>query len=217
LRSARTNILNNTTNVEFSLSIHGNKQTSNVVNLSLKNYHGISSGEGGVKETLDKIGNIVEKRKGLIYQNNHNFFFIFAPEKTRTFRNQETALDIAKEIAEIMENHNKLFKNKIEYGISVDEGDVILGQEKGEVKFTAVNSLIINLKKMSSTANKQIILSEKVRNDLASRIKADRVPGDKVHAYVLREVVSKPDHSKFIRGFMERMEKDKRIQQNNSK
>lgn len=210
-------LINPETPVELSLSIHGNKQTSNIINLNLKNYKELNSSEGGVKETLGKINRIVEEEKGLIYQSTENLFFIFAPERTRTFKNIEKSITISQEIIKILEHHNKLFKQKIEYGISMDSGDIILKSEENVVKFTAITSLITNLKRMSHLSNKQIYLSSSVRNDLGSKIKVEKVKNDKIHAYSLNAVVSKPDHSKFITGFMERLERDRKPHKKSSK
>lgn len=203
--------------VELSLSIHGNKQSSNIINLNLKNHAEISSGQGGVSETMNKIVNLIEGSKGLIYKSQENLFFIFAPEKTRTFKHQDLVISLAEEITKILENHNKLFKQKIEYGLAIDSGELIIKSDKNSVKFTAITALMTNLKRMSTISNKQIFLSEKIRNDLASKIKVDKVDNDKINAYILKSIVVKPDHSKFITGFMERLERDKKPQKDSSK
>ena len=211
------NLINPTIPVELSLSIHGNKQTSNVIDLNLKNYKEFGAGEGGVKETLTKIIRAVENEKGLIYQSADNLFFIFAPEKTRTFQNADKSLNIIQEIIKILEHHNKLFKQKIEYGIAIDSGDIILKSEPNVIKFTAITSLITNLKRMSHLSKKQVYLTTKIKNELGSKIKAEKVQSNKIEAYSLREIVSKPDHSKFITGFMDRLERDRKFHGESSK
>jgi len=215
--SLKGKLINPTIPVELSLSIHGNKQTSNIINLNLKNYKEFGSGEGGIKETLTKITRIIEEEKGLIYQSADNLFFIFAPEKTRTFKNIEKSLVIIQEIIKTLEHHNKLFKQKIEYGIAIDSGDIVLKSEANTVKFTAITSLITNLKRMSHMSNKQIYLTTRIRNELGSKIKVEKVQSDKIDAYSLKDIVQKLDHSKFITGFMERLERDKKSQKESSK
>ncbi len=217
VKEIKGHLINPLTPVEFSLSIHGNKQTSNIINLHLKNYSEISSGQGGVVETLKKITELIEESKGLVYQSRENLFLIFSPEKTRTFKIQELTISLAKEIVKILENHNKLFKQKIEYGLAIDEGELIIKSEKNSVKFTAITALMTNLKRMSIVSNKQIFLSEKLRNTLASKIKVDKVENDKIKAYNLKEIVSKPDHSKFITGFMERLGREDKNHKKSSK
>ncbi len=208
--SSKGKLINPQMPVELSLSIHGNKQTSEIIGVHLKNYEEASSGEGGTKETFSKITHLAEEHKAIIYQNKDHIFFIFAPEKTRTFKNQETAISLARDIIKILEGHNKLFKQKIEYGIAIDSGDIILKQDVSSIKFTAITSLMTNIKRMSMISHKQIYLSEKVRNDLSSRVKVEKIANDKIHAYLLKEIISQPDHSKFIRGFMDRLERDRK-------
>ena len=208
--SMKGKLINPTIPTELSLSIHGNKQTSSILNLNLKNYKEFGSGEGGIKETLAKIVDEVEEEKGLIYQSGENLFFIFAPEKTKTFKNTDKSIKSIQEIIKILEHHNKLFKQKIEYGLAISSGDIILKSDVNVAKFTAITSLLTNLKRMSHLSNKQIYLTPTIRNELGSKIKVEKVQSDKIHAYKLKDFVSKPDHSKFITGFMERLERDRK-------
>lgn len=203
-------IINPTNKAEMSLSIHGNKQTAQVVVLHLKNYEHLKSGEGGIKETFTKITNISDEQKILTYNSKENLFFIFAPEITRTFKNEINALNFAEQIKKIIKNHNQIFKQKIDYGISIDSGEIVLKKDPTGIKFATMGTLMNNLKKIASHSKGEIYFTQKIREKLSKNIKVEKREFQKKDIYILTEVVQQIDHSKFIKGFMERLEKDRK-------
>ena len=85
----------------------------------------IETTKGNAEETLQKIINFTEGRKALTYENQNNLHFILAPIKTRTFKNEVTALHIAQAIKKILTEHNRIFKQKVDFGISMNNGVII--------------------------------------------------------------------------------------------
>ena len=59
------------------------------------------------------IDSLADNKKAGIYENGENLFFILAPIKTRTFKNEKIAISLAQELQEILKDHNKRFKQKI--------------------------------------------------------------------------------------------------------
>ena len=78
---------------------------------------------------------MIEAKKGFMYQNNENLFFILAPAKTKTFQNEQDGVELAEKIKKIFNEHNKIFKQKIEFGISLNYGTIITRQEPTGMKF----------------------------------------------------------------------------------
>ncbi|MCA9488106.1 MAG: hypothetical protein KC516_04050 [Nanoarchaeota archaeon] len=194
----------------MSLSINGNKQTSTIVDLHIKNYSHMISGEGGVKETVQKITNLSDSKKILTYQSGGNFFFILAPEVTKTFQNEISAVNFAEEIKKIILGHNKLFKQKMDFGISIDNGEIVLKKEQNVFRFAAMGNLLNGLKKISVHSKEEIFLSSKIREKLSKNIRVERKTIQGKDVYSVMEVAPKIDNSKFIKGFMERLERDRK-------
>jgi hypothetical protein len=207
VRPIKGDLISTRNSAEISTSIQGAKQNSAIVLLHLKNFEEIGSGHGNVKESVQKIINIAENCKAIIYENRSNLFMILSPQKTRTFDNEMTAIKIAQEADSILKNHNKVFKQKINYGIGIETGEIILKSDK-EHKFAPVGTTLINVKKMAHLSNNEIALTEKIRNKLQSNIRADKKEFSGYSGYILKEVISKSGNSTFIKGFMSRMERD---------
>jgi len=200
-------LLTSKNKAEVSLSITGNRQNSTVVCLNIKNMEEIEKTKGNAEETLQKIINFTEGRKALTYENQNNLHFILAPIKTRTFKNEVTALHIAQAIKKILTEHNRIFKQKVDFGISMNNGVIIAKPEKDSTKFTSMGNFISSAKKMAGTARQEIFFSTEVKDKLTSEIKAEKVK-DQNNVYFIKEVRRYSEENKrFIDRFVKRLEK----------
>lgn len=195
---------------EISLSIKGDKQNSSVICLSLKNYSELSNGAESVSETLSKIVSLVESSKGFVFSNSGSLFFFFAPSKTKTFRNETLALNISEKIKKIIEEHNKKFKVKFNFGISLNYGTIVTKEEEGKMKFMSMGTLMSDSRKIANLSNgTEILISEKLNSKFPSEIKTEAKSFGSVKAYTVREVIDRKKHDTFIKGFLARQERDK--------
>ncbi|MCK5043967.1 hypothetical protein KAR52_03140 [Candidatus Pacearchaeota archaeon] len=201
----QSSAINSKNKAELSLSIKGSKQNASIICLKIKNPQEV----GLVKDTLQKVVDVAEENKALTYENQNNFFFIVAPVKTRTFKNEVIALKIVQKIEEIIANHNKLFKQRMDFGISLNYGAIIAKQEKDSLKFMSMGTLITLAKKISSLSNGEILLSEKIKERLMSDIKTEKVEKDGVEIYKIKEIKNKKANKKFINSFVKRIAEKK--------
>lgn len=200
--------INPTTKTALSLSISGSKQNACIGCIALKNYDEAKSGVGGVKETFETITQKIEDEKGLIFQNKSNIFFILAPVKTKTFKNEITGIHLAEKINHLLHIHNKKFKQKIDYGISLNYGTIITKEEPHEMKFMSMGTLLTTAKKMAAASDKQIYISDTVKKRLGTEIKTDLKEIGSITAHIFKEIVKKGSHTKFIDGFVARQKKE---------
>jgi len=191
---------------EISLSLKGNKQNVSIIALRLKNFNDIKSDKESAKETLQKIVKIAEENKASIYVNQENIFFIFAPVKTKTFSNEKTAIKIAQAIQQIITNHNKLFKQQIDFGISLNYGAIVAKQEGSVLKFMSMGTLITTAKKVSSISKGEILLGEKMKEKTAANVKTEKKDEGGMAYYKVKEIKNTEEHKKFIKSFLDRLE-----------
>jgi hypothetical protein len=193
---------------ELSLSIKGTKQNISVVCLKIKNFKDMDVSK--IKDPLQKIINFSEENKAMIYENGENIFFLFAPIKTKTFKNEKAAIELAQKIKKILTDSNKIFKQKVDFGISVNQGDIIAKPEKGVLKFMSLGALINSAKKIASISKEEILLDEKIKTKLASSIKVGKKDVNGLAVYSIKEIKKLKDNTKFLEGFIERMKADKK-------
>lgn len=203
------NLINPQIKTELSLSIKGSKQNATIGCLSLKNYHDIQTGEGNVGETLQKIVEIIESKKGIIYQNKGHLFYILAPIKTKTFKNEIIGVGISDKIKKILKEHNKKFKKIIEFGISLNYGTIVTKEDAHGFKFMTMGTLMTTAKKLASHSKEEIYLGEKIKARLGQDIKTEfkRIGESGIHMF--KEIVDRTKHSTFLSGFVERQRKER--------
>jgi len=191
---------------EISLSIKGHKQNACSVCLKIKNFKEIK--KDSIKETLNKLHELAKINKAVVYENQDNLIFIIAPIKTKTFSNERPALRMAQQIQEILKGHNKLFKQKIDFGIALNYGSIIAKQEEGSLKFMSIGTFTTNAKRIASLSKEEILLSREIAQKLASQVKVEKVTQDNVVFYRIQRIKEdNPEHKKFIDNFLRGLEK----------
>lgn len=194
---------------EVSLSIKGHKQHSCAVCLKIKNFNLIK--KENIKETLDKLHEAAKMNKAVVYESQDNLIFIIAPLRTKTFSNENIAFKLAQEVQAILKNHNKLLKYKMDFGISLNYGEIIAKQEKDSLKFMGMGSFIIDAKKIASISKEEILLSKEIAQRLGSHIKTEKVTHENMIFYRIQRIKEdNPEHKKFIDNFLRGLEKDKK-------
>jgi hypothetical protein len=195
---------------ELSLSMkEGEKQEASVICLKIKDLKEMESRKSRVSETIEKIREIAESSKAVVYENQDYLFFILAPERTKTVKNEKTALDVAEKIKNILEEHNRSFNQRIEFGISINYGSIV-GKQEGDVfRFMSMGSLITASKKVAYLSEGEILLSDKVNDLLRLYIKTEKSVRSGTTVFSIKEVKKEVDDAtkKFINRFMERQKR----------
>ena len=207
----KNSLIPNTENIaQLSLSMKGDHQDSNVVCLRMNNIEGIKNNLQGVQDTVQKIKQQAEKNKAYIYEGQNSLFFIFSPKATKTFDNEKNAIDLARNIANILYQHNKMYKQKINHGISINRGKIIsrFNSESKFLDFMPMGNLINMLKKIASLSKGEILISQEFRAKAGSMIKTEKHPSKEMDVYRINEIKNPEEHKKFIDSFLKRQEAD---------
>ena len=197
-----------TNKAELSLSIKGEKQEASVICLRVKNLK--ESGRGSsILESVQKIKSLIEENKGVTYENQDYLFFIFAPAKTRTFKNEKTALDVAEEMEKILTEHNKMFSQKIDFGISLNHGTIVGKIENGVFKFMSMGPLITAAKKIAHLSKEEVLLSSEINDLLRLQIRTEKSVREGVPVFKITEIKREnKEATKFIDSFLRRQGKE---------
>jgi len=195
---------------ELSLSIkEGEKQDASVVCLKIKDLKDMHSRKSRVSETIQKIIEMAEDNKAVIYENQNYIFFILTPVRTRTLKNEKAALDLAEKIKYLLEEHNRMFNQKVEFGISLNYGAIVGKQEGDLFKFMSMGSLVTASKKIAYLATEEILLSDKINDLLRLHTRTEKSIRDGVPVFSIKEIKKDTDEAtkKFISRFMERQKR----------
>lgn len=193
---------------ELSISIKGEKQTVSMACLKIKGLGNISR-EGDVRDTLGKIKSAAESHKAVLYENQDCLFFIITPLRTKTFDNEYSALNMAEEMKGILLNHNKLYKHKLDFGISLNYGDIIAKQEE-VLKIMSLGTLMTSARKIANLARGEVLLSERMNEKVMRFAKTQREMLGDIKVYSVKGVKDTDKYKKFLEGFSKRYEEEKR-------
>ena len=181
-----------------SLSIKGTQQKTTAVCLHIKNLREIQKTKGDTEKILQRAIDFAEDNKAMTYENQEYLFFVLAPLKTKTFKNETNALKIAQGIKNSLTEQNRLFKQKINFGISINNGQIIIKKEGELAKFTSLGKFIGNSKRLTSFGE-EIIFSKEVAEALKTEIKAEQINNES-DAYHIKEIkkYGTPENKKFV-------------------
>lgn len=179
----------------------GHRSKVAVLILKVKNKLGDSE-----KKSLEKAMEPVYAKRGAVYEHGDYIFALFSPLMTRAQNNEALAALSGQEIVKILNEHNRRYREKIDFGIAINSGELINKVENGKLKFTVLGSFIASAKRLAELSDKQVLLSEESFQKAGSEVKADRL--DHHRAYNLRRVVDSEKNNKFIKGFLDRQRKD---------
>ena len=193
---------------EMSLSVNGDKQDATVICLKIKNMEEVKSRRGSASDAIQKITELAEENNAVTYDNQNYLFFIFAPAKTRTFKNEESALNLAENIQKMLTEHNRMFNQKMDFGISLEDGTIIAKIENGIFKFMSLGSLITSAKKIASLSNEEVLLSTKINDLVRVHAKTEKEIRDGTSVFILGTIKKEDEAAKnFINKFMERQKR----------
>jgi len=205
----KNSLINSRNKAELSLSIKGDKQNASVVCLKIKNLKEIESTKSNAEEKLQEIVNFAESNKSSTYENQDSIFFILAPIKTKTFKNEKAAIEIAQKIKKTLTEHNKLAKQKIDFGISLNYGTIVAKQETDSLKFMSMGTLITTARKIASLSDNEILIGEKLKAKLESNVKTEKHTEGNTEFYTIKEIKNRDEHKNFIKSFLSRLEGEK--------
>ncbi|MFA7708219.1 MAG: hypothetical protein WCX73_04680 [Candidatus Pacearchaeota archaeon] len=194
---------------EKVLVLDGQKSRATVIILKIKNKLASSA-----KENLEKSIEHVYEKKAAVYEKGDDISIIFSPLMTRTFKNEIEATKSAEKIAFLLSENNRRFKEKIDFGIGINSGDIINKIEDKKLKFTALGNLIIGAKKLAEISDKQILISKEAYEKAMNEIKVVKKETKNGEIYEVQKTLDREKNKDFIKGFLGRMEKDNKNNQN---
>ena len=186
---------------EKVLVLNGQKNKVSIIVLKIKNKLS--------KISKHNLNLILEKThgKGVIYESGDYVLIILTPLITRTFKNEIEAAKIAEKITTLLNQYNKKFKEKIEFGIAIGSGDIINKSENEKLKFTSLGSFMNQTKKIAGASSGEILMTKEAFERGSTEIKADKSKINEDEVYKIKRVIDHEENREFINEFLKRMEK----------
>ncbi len=190
---------------EQVLVLNGEKTNAAVVVLKIKNKISPIA-----KQSLEKAIEPIYEKRGAVYEQGDYIFIIFSPLMTKTNKNEIIAAKAAEKIKIVLKEHNRRFKDQIEFGLSINSGEIINKIENKKLKFTALGKTITKAKRLAESSDEQILVTKESYERGISEIKVEKKKINNGEVYELRSVVDSEKNKKFINNFLDRMKKEEK-------
>ncbi|MFH1358976.1 MAG: hypothetical protein ABIH37_03755 [archaeon] len=187
------------------LVLKGHKTPAVALVLKIKNKIGQVE-----KNSLEKAIEHAYQRKGAVYEQGDYIFIMFSPLMTHNNKNEVEAVKAAEKISDVLKEHNKRFRDKIDFGIGINNGEIINKIEDKKLKFTALGNFIVVAKRLAESSDKQLLITRNVFEKGGVEIKGEKKLISSGEVYEVRRVIDREKNQKFIKGFIDRMEKEKK-------
>tara|TARA_Y100000310_G_scaffold61798_2_gene57042 strand:- start:1347 stop:3572 length:2226 start_codon:yes stop_codon:yes gene_type:complete len=197
--------LNAPNKAEQVLVLRGQKNKATVLVLKIKNKL-----TKVAKQSLERAIEPIYEKKGAVYEQGDFIYVIYSPLMTKSFKNEVEAAKAGEKIKLVLQEHNKKFKDKIEFGLAINSGQIINKVEDKKLKFTALGNLISGAKRLADSSNEQILVTKEAYEKGISEIKAEKKEIKGTEVYEVRNVIDKEKNAKFIGDFLKRIGGEKK-------
>jgi len=189
---------------EASLVIKGLREPSSIITIKIKNEL-----KPFIKENFEKIiFGLTEKNNATVDFKEKEVFIIFSPRKTRTYKNEYSAIKMALEINSALQESNKKFHEKVDFGIGVNSGDLISTMEKDKLKYTGVGNTISSSKKIANMSNQEVLISERVKNKLLREVRSEKIEKSGSTYYKVLKISERADNREKLKDLLKRTHMD---------
>ncbi|MAG07652.1 hypothetical protein CMI46_02450 [Candidatus Pacearchaeota archaeon] len=189
-----------------SLVVQGDKQKATFLSLNVKNQDEITKSKSNANGAIDEAVNQISNANGKVYRSGNHVVGVFAPAITKTFDNNLDAIRVADSISDSLKEHNKKYANKVDFGIGINDGEIIADKREGKLLFTPLGNSIQVVKKVADVADQNLLLSESVNTSLGGKVKTLANSSGELKTFAVNDVLDKVQHAQFINKFLERNE-----------
>jgi len=193
-------VKNSVKQAEHILVLNGQKQQASIIAIKIK--------EKLTKQAHQELIKTIQFKedKSVLCQLNNYYLIIFSPLLTKTFKNEESAIKLALKIEDRLREHNRKFKDKIEFGIGVNSGEIINKLENNVLKFSSIGTTISMAKKAADASEGEVLLSRSIHEKTMTHVKAEK-SGKKLgeeDLFMIKKLVHSDNNKKFIEDFLKR-------------
>lgn len=184
----------------MSLIKEGTKEECSLVALKIRNINEIQGSDSNAKGSINSALMIAKEAKAKVYVDG-DYRVIILSGKMREENNLK-AVSIAKAIDDVLSEHNKRYAHKIDYGIAVHSGDLIVERRAGDFRFNSLGNTIPIAKRAAEKANAEVYLTESMQRKVMSNVRSEK--NREENLWKLNSLRTREQHSQFIDKFMSR-------------
>ncbi len=153
-------------------------------------------------QTLNTALSLAQETGAKIYIDGEFKIVIFSPRLTKTYDNENLAVNAARRMESLFLEHNRLYNDRINFGLGISDGEIISEIEGGKFHFTSAGNVISSSKRIAQTAVMKLLLSDSIRKKVMNTVKTEQ--SSATGLWEVTRVIDRSSGSDFMRKFSER-------------
>jgi hypothetical protein len=179
---------------------HGMRQECEIVSLKISNFDELKNSEDATR-AIDESLMKAKDAKARIYISGDYRVLIFCPLVTGEEENSIRALTAGKIISDGLKKYNAGNSLKINFGIGINVGDVIVEKHGDKFKFNSVGDSVISAKRISNESLGDVLISKTLHGRAIGKVRSEKHPSKDY--WVVRSVTDRSKYDEFLRRFRE--------------
>jgi hypothetical protein len=197
-KSSESKVVSDATSTTGAID-NGVRQECSVVSLKVKNLKEVMAVDKEVIHMIDKGLLKAKDLKAKIYVVGDYRILIYSPIVTGEEDNNIVAINSAKNISDILNEYNAGHEKKLDFGVGVNVGEMIVERKEGKFRFTSSGRTIPSAKSASGKSTGDVLISKEVHGKVVGRVKSDKHPGE--NYWIVKRVVDRSKHKAFVERF----------------
>lgn len=191
---------------ESSLVLDGERENATVLALRVSN---MSSLGETARQELEKAIDLAKEKKAMIDRKENYIMFLFSSRATKTFATEMVAAKAGHAILTYLNEYNKRYKQKIDFGIGINNGEIISATKNGKFTYTSLGSTVILAKKIADAATSKLYIADNARNKIIRDLKGIKVaPIGKIEVFSVEKVTDREANKDKLQDLLNRMGHD---------
>jgi preprotein translocase subunit SecG len=152
----------------------GVKQDSSIISLHIKNMSALESNSEAVK-IIDAALWKAKEVGAKIYADGNYRIIILNEILTKEKENEMKSIHTSRAMERVFMAHNRKSAQKIEFGLGINSGTLIVEASKERFRFMSLNNVIAATKRISESASSEVLISESVKNRVLGKVKTTKL------------------------------------------
>jgi hypothetical protein len=191
---------------ESSLVLEGERENATVLALKISN---MSSLGENARQELEKALEFAKAQKGMLDRKENYVMVLFSPRTTKTFATEMIATRVGHSIMSYLNEYNRRYKQKMDFGIGINNGEIISSIKNGKFAYTSLGSTVILAKKIADAATSKLYVADNVRNKIIRDLRGIKVaPVGKTEVFSVEKVTDREANQHKLNDILSRMGHD---------
>ena len=187
----------------------GEKQESSIISIKIKNPEVVYSRGSFALKALDSALWKAKEQGAKIYSEGDFRLIIFAPILTKEQDNSLRAITTAQTIERILSQYNRRAAKKIDFGIGVNIGGLIVESREGIFKFMSVDNTISATKRISNYSKNEVILSEPIHRKTVGKVKVEKIENQNL--WKVNKILDRSQYQPYLKNFKTKEKQSKNL------